>query len=311
MKVEVIEPHGFCAGVTHAVKCALAALRDEGEEGGGGRLYCLHELVHNELVVEDLKGRGMVFVEALEEVPEGARVLFSAHGVAPKVREDAAARKLEVLDATCPFVGRVHDDVRRYAAEGAKVVIIGHRNHAETIGTAGEMPNAADVVAIASVEEVDAIPFDVAAKVGVAVQTTMNQDEIAPVLDALKKRFANLEICASAGVCRATKERQDAVRKFVEGAVPRKTGVLVLGSANSSNTRRLEEIAKASGACWSARAGSLRDIEGLQIPPLDVLGITSGASTPETFLRAAIQVLAKLERPGGLISGEGFDIIAP
>lgn len=263
MTVEVLEPHGFCAGVSAALLKALS-LRD---------VYCLHELVHNELVVADLRVRGFFFVERIEDVPEGATVLFSAHGVSPAVRKIAASRHLRVVDATCPFVERVHRAVASLAAQGLPVVIIGNPRHAEVMGIRGEVEGAYVYP--------DLPPHDVR-RIGVVSQTTMNADEVARIVDGLRKRYDS--VVTMAEVCHATKVRQDAVRNF------KGDGLLVLGSANSSNTRRLCEIA----ACRTFRAGTMQEVKALDFTSVNILGITSGASTPESFFS---EVIAWLRRP--------------
>lgn len=260
-QLTILEPHGFCAGVANALRCAktLASRR------GGQPLYCLHELVHNELVVSDLKAQGFVFVDDIEAVPDGADVLFSAHGVAPRVRRRAAAKRLRVTDATCPFVARVHRAARDFAERGLKVEIIGNPDHAEVQGILGEIEG-----------------FEPTCdRLGVVSQTTMNADEVRRIVDGLKRRG---EVEAMAEVCNATKERQDAVKAF-DGDM-----LIVLGSANSSNTGRLVEVAK----CPAARVGSLEELRRLELDRVCHLGITSGASTPEEFFRAAVAHLRRV-----------------
>lgn len=258
MKIEIIEPHGFCAGVTAALKKALAL---------DGPVYCLHELVHNEIVVADLKARGFVFVEKASEVPPGATLLFSAHGVAPSVRTEAEMRDLKIVDATCPFVARVHHAARAFAEQGLPVVVIGNPAHAEVRGIVGEVPHAYVYPELPAAD-----------RIGVVSQTTMNADEVGKIVESLRSRYS---VTTMAEVCNATKERQEAVRNFAGDAL------LVLGSANSSNTRRLCEVA----SCRTMRAGTLDEVKGLDFSGVDTLGVTSGASTPETFFNAAIAFL--------------------
>ena len=261
MTIEVLNPHGFCAGVTAAIAKAAAL----------SNVYCLHELVHNELVVSELRARGFKFVERVCDVPEGATILFSAHGVAPAVREEAAARHLTVVDATCHFVARVHRAARTLAVRGIPVVIIGHPNHVEVQGICGEV----DKFYI-----YPDLPTNVR-KIGVVSQTTLNSDEVAQIVAKLKTQFDEVETMAE--VCHATKVRQDAVRHF------RGDALLVLGSSNSSNTRRLCEIA----TCKTFRAGTLDDVKALDLQGVEHLGVTSGASTPEEFFNAALCELEK------------------
>ena len=275
MQVEVLEPHGFCAGVTAALRKALALVRD----GAADTVYCLHELVHNEIVVGDLTRRGFKFVESVADIPEGTTVLFSAHGVSPAVRRAAAARRLKVVDATCPFVTRVHTAAREFAARGLPVVVIGHENHAEVKGIVGEVSDVAGhSPAITANSPTLSTDLGGAQTIGVVSQTTMNADEVAELVAQLKERFA---VETMAEVCNATKERQDAVKAFDGDAL------LVLGSANSSNTRRLMEVAR----CRAFRAGTLDEVRALDLRGVRRLGVTSGASTPESFLAEAVAYL--------------------
>ena len=274
MTISVIEPHGFCAGVTAALKKALSLAATRRNDSGTS-LCCLHELVHNEIVVEELKKRGFVFVENLAEVPDGATVLFSAHGVAPQIREAAKARGLGVVDATCPFVERVHKAAREFAAKGLRIVVIGHPGHIEVKGIVGEVGEAVVISSVAAAKEFCAAAADAAACLGVVSQTTMNADEVAEIVAALKTRF---KVETTAEVCNATKLRQDAVKAFGGDAV------LVLGSASSSNTARLCECAP----CRAFRAGTMDEVKALDLSGVTHLGVTSGASTPEEFLKAAV-----------------------
>lgn len=274
MEIEIIEPHGFCAGVTAALKKASAL---------PSGAYCLHAIVHNELVVDALARRGLVFVESLADVPDGAVVLFSAHGVSPAVRAEAAARGLTVVDATCPFVARVHDAARAFAEKGLPVVVIGKPAHAEVKGIVGEVVSAGGTwVSAASLADVPAAAAALAdrgaARAGAVSQTTMNADDVAAVVAALRERLA---VETTADVCRATKVRQDAVKAFAGDAV------LVLGSATSSNTRRLCEVAR----CRTFRAGTMDEVKALGFPGVRTLGVTSGASTPEDFFTVAVAYL--------------------
>lgn len=292
MKLTVIEPHGFCSGVTAAVRAASTALAE------GAPVYCLHELVHNETVVADLRARGMVFVDSLDAVPPGSRVIFSAHGVAPAVRAAAAARQLKVIDATCPFVLRVHRQVRAYAEAGIPVVAIGHAAHVEVVGVVGEAPG--HVTVIESPTEAARLPFSPGSKIGIVVQTTLGEADVAATLAALRARFSLAQPALSLPAirhrppatgpspCYATRDRQRAVVAFVKGGGD---AVIVLGSVTSSNTKRLVETARAAGARLAVRAGSLAELDALDLSGVVSLGVTSGASTPESFLRTAVAVL--------------------
>lgn len=271
MRIVAIEPHGFCAGVTAALRKALSLL----DRRSPRTVYCLHELVHNEIVVGDLKRRGMVFVESLDEVPVGATVLFSAHGVSPAVRTRAAERKLEVVDATCPFVEKVHRAARDFAARGLRVVVIGNPDHAEVKGITGEV---SDATVLSSASTFD---LDPTTPLGVVSQTTMNADEVAVLVERLRRDY---EVETMAEVCNATKVRQDAVKAFAGDAL------LVLGSVNSSNTRRLCEVAKCAKVF---RAGTLDEVKSVDFSGVSVLGVTSGASTPESFFAEVTEYLRR------------------
>lgn len=286
MKVEVIEPHGFCMGVRAAVEKASRTL----SLSSGKAVYCLHELVHNEQVVADLTARGLRFVESLDEVPDGATVLFSAHGVAPAVRDEAKRRGLAVVDTTCPFVERAHRAARGFAARGVPVVVVGRSEHAEVRGVVGEVPECS---VVASAEEVAALCIPESAPLGVLCQTTLSSGTVRAVLDALRARYPRLETPPAADVCTATRDRQRAVAEFVRGGGD---GVLVLGSAGSSNTNRLVEVARAAGAPFAARAGTLEEVRALDFAGVRRLGVTAGASTPEDFLE---RVVAALPVKGG------------
>ena len=281
MKVEVIEPHGFCMGVRVAVEKASRTLA----LSAGRPVCCLHELVHNEQVVADLKARGMSFVESLDEVPDGATVLFSAHGVAPAVRAEARRRGLAVVDATCPFVERAHRAARAFAARGVPMAVVGHAEHAEVRGIVGEI-SACSVVA--SAEEVAALPYPESSPLGVLCQTTLSSGTVRAVLDALRARYPLLETPPAADICRATRDRQTAVAEFVRGGGD---GVLVLGSAGSSNTNRLVEVARGAGAAFAARAGTLDEVRALDFAGIGRIGVTSGASTPEEFLDRVVSLI--------------------
>lgn len=272
MRVETIEPHGFCSGVTVAVKKAEAALARTGV------VYCLHDLVHNETVVERMRAAGLRFVASLAEVPSGATVLLSAHGTGPEVRAEAEQRGLAVVDATCPFVARVHRQVCAYAARKLPVVVVGHATHVEVMGVVSEARAAgAQVAVVAKPEEVAQVPFPSGAAIGVVCQTTLSGEQVQAVLAALRTRYPAFETTPSADVCTATRDRQEAVRAFVAGGGD---GVLVLGSATSSNTRRLAEIAEQAGArVWCAL--DEKALENIDFSGISRLGITSGASTPE------------------------------
>ncbi|MBP5321326.1 MAG: 4-hydroxy-3-methylbut-2-enyl diphosphate reductase [Kiritimatiellae bacterium] len=283
-RLVVVKPHGFCSGVVRAVETArMVLVRHRGE-----RIYCLHEIVHNEHVVDELSRAGMVFVKRVDEVPEGAILLFSAHGVAPEVRRAAEARRLRVVDATCPFVAKVHASVRRFASQGIPVICIGHRNHDEVVGVAGEAPDAVQIVEREADAETVAVPAN--GKVAVVTQTTLGAEQVDRVVAVLRRRFPDLDVPEGTDVCYATRNRQRAVLELA-----RRCGrVLVLGSANSSNSQRLVETARTAGT----EAHLIRvcgDLATLDWSGCETVGITSGASTPEPFLSDVKRYLQERE----------------
>lgn len=265
MEIIVLSPHGFCAGV----KGALERARKH------PTAFCLHEIVHNAIVVDELREGGMKFIDSLDAVPAGGTVIFSAHGVSPQVREDAQRRGLRVIDATCPFVAKVHRDARAFALRGLPVVVIGHKGHAECEGIVGEVAAAGARFCI-----YPELPPP-GTHIGVVSQTTMNSGEVADIVESLRRDY---RVETSAQVCHATKERQDAVKNFDGDAI------VVLGGANSSNTQRLAEVAR----CRAFRVGSLEELDALDLAGVRRLGVTAGASTPESFLLSALERLSAL-----------------
>jgi 4-hydroxy-3-methylbut-2-enyl diphosphate reductase len=281
VKITVVEPHGFCAGVTAALRKALEAVSSE------KTAYCLHELVHNEIVVDNLKKRGLVFVDSVDEVPPGSTVVFSAHGVSPAVRAKAKERNLKVVDATCPFVHKVHRAAREFAAKGLPVVVIGNIAHAEVQGVLGEVEGAIVMEAKQCLGSTGGIP----PRFGLVSQTTMNADEVEAAVEKLRERH---DVETMAEVCTATKVRQDAVKAFAGDAL------LVLGSASSSNTKRLCEVAR----CRTFRAGSMDEVKSLDLSGVNELGVTSGASTPESFFVEAVEWLRGRKEWHGMHRGD-------
>ena len=271
----------MCAGVNAAIAKALK-LKD---------VYCLHELVHNEIVIGELKDLGFKFVERIEDVPEGETVVFSAHGVSPAVRLAAKERKLKIVDTTCPFVAKVHKAAREFAEKGLPVVILGDPKHVEVKGIAGECENVR--VWDCGNEKMGKWGDG---KIGVVSQTTMNADEVERQVAELKKKY---DVETMAEVCHATKERQDAVKRFAGDAV------LVLGSESSSNSKRLAEVAEQSGA-KAFMAGSMDELKKIDFSGVERLGVTSGASTPERFLMEAVKYLRNVpEHVAMIMDGNG------
>jgi len=285
VKVEVIEPHGLCAGVNAAIAKALR-LRN---------VYCLHELVHNEIVVGELKDLGFRFVDRIEDVPDGETVVFSAHGVAPSVRSYASEHGMKVVDTTCPFVSKVHRAARDFAKKGLPVAVIGDLSHVEVKGILGEIPDGMVLKPLGT----GPAPGGDRPRIGVVAQTTMNADDVARQVAALRERY---DVEAAAEVCQATKERQDAVRGFCSrcAADGEPFGVLVLGSRMSSNSRRLAEVAREGGA-KAFLAGTMDELGALDFSGIGRLGVTSGASTPERFFIEAVRHLRNVPQHVAII----------
>jgi 4-hydroxy-3-methylbut-2-enyl diphosphate reductase len=279
-RIIIVHPHGFCSGVARAIAAAETAL-----EHHGAPIYGLHEIVHNEQVTGGLVARGLHVVERLADVPPGAVVLLSAHGVAPAVRTEARARNLRLIDATCPFVAKVHREVLRFVADGCTVVCIGHRTHAEVVGIAGEAPDR--VVVVESLAEARAVQPPDPDRVAVVSQTTLSPETADSIRALLRERFPRLRQPPREDICYATRNRQQAVRTLAQQA----DQVLVLGSANSSNTRRLVETAQQAGG-RAHLVGSCADLARIPIEEARVLGIASGASTPESFITEVLSALA-------------------
>lgn len=275
-------PRGFCAGVIRAIDIVEIAL-----ERLGAPVYVRKEIVHNRHVVDDLASRGAIFVDSLSEVPDGAVTIFSAHGVSPEVREDAIRRKLRVIDATCPLVTKVHIEVVRYAQEGYSIVLIGHQNHDEVVGTYGEAPDHIHIVS--TVEDVDALQVVDPDRIIYATQTTLSFDDTQSIVDRLKQKFPSIVSPGSSDICYATQNRQVAVKRLAEEA----DVILVVGSENSSNSNRLVEVARGKGAS-AHLIGSARDIRWEWLKGRTTIGVTAGASTPEILVQEAVQKLREL-----------------
>jgi 4-hydroxy-3-methylbut-2-en-1-yl diphosphate reductase len=281
-------PRGFCAGVERAIRTVELAL-DNRVAGDERPVYVRHEIVHNKVVVDDLRARGAVFVEDTREIPEGATAVYSAHGVAPSVRQEAAARGLVTLDATCPLVSRVHAAVLRYAARGYTVLFVGHAGHPEVEGVMGEAPDA--VRLIQTVADAESIAIADPSRVAYATQTTLSMDDVAAIVETLRHRFP-LMIGPEAGdVCYATTNRQDAVRALV--AQHAADVVLVLGSPNSSNSNRLREVAELAGA-RAYLLGRPEDLDPRWLDGAARVGVTAGASTPEHLVQGLVERLRAL-----------------
>jgi 4-hydroxy-3-methylbut-2-en-1-yl diphosphate reductase len=271
-RVLLASPRGFCAGVERAVETVEKAL-----ELYGPPVFVRKQIVHNAHVVRELEGRGAVFVDDEREAPEGATLVLSAHGVAPKVYERAAARGLKTIDATCPLVTKVHVQARRYAAEGYRIVLIGHAGHEEVIGTTGEAPDAIELVeSVADAERLEASGRPLA----YITQTTLSVDETAEIVNTLKRRFPNIRAPQREDICYATSNRQWAVKEMLDEV----DLLLVIGSRNSSNSNRLVEVARAAGVV-AYLIDDESQIEEPWLEDVETVGVTSGASAPERLVQ--------------------------
>ncbi|WP_301924745.1 4-hydroxy-3-methylbut-2-enyl diphosphate reductase [Corynebacterium glaucum] len=278
-------PRGYCAGVDRAVETVEKAL-----EKYGAPIYVRKEIVHNKYVVRTLEDRGVIFVEENEEVPEGSHVVFSAHGVSPAVRESAVQRNLLTLDASCPLVTKVHNEAKRFARDGYQILLIGHEGHEEVEGTSGEAPEVTHLVD--GVEGVAALPeFAPDQKLVWLSQTTLSVDETMEIVAKLKERFPHLQDPPSDDICYATQNRQAAVKNIA----PRCDLVIVVGSQNSSNSKRLVEVALEAGAKDSHLVDYAHQIDEAWLEGVETVGLTSGASVPETLVQ---QVVAHLDERG-------------
>jgi len=282
-KVLLASPRGYCAGVDRAVETVEKAL-----EKYGAPVYVRKEIVHNKYVVETLQERGVIFVDETDEVPEGAHLVFSAHGVSPAVRESAKGRNLLTLDASCPLVTKVHNEAKRFARDGYHILLVGHEGHEEVEGTAGEAPEITHLVD--GVDGVDRLPdFPDDQKLVWLSQTTLSVDETMVIVDKLHERYPNLENPPSDDICYATQNRQAAVKEIA----PRCELVIVVGSQNSSNSRRLVEVALEAGAQASYLVDYASQIEDEWFEGVNTVGVTSGASVPEILVKELVEELAR------------------
>ena len=277
-KVLLAAPRGYCAGVDRAVQTVERAL-----ELHGAPVYVRKEIVHNKHVVEQLSKRGAIFVDQETEVPEGEMVVFSAHGVAPAVHENAAKRELRTIDATCPLVTKVHVEARRFAADGYTIVMIGHEGHEEVEGTMGEAPQS--IVLVQTVEEVEDLEIPDPERVAFITQTTLSVDETAEVIAALRAKFPSIVSSKSDDICYATTNRQIAVKQLAREC----DLVLVIGSTNSSNSNRLVEVAREHGAASHLIDNHLQVQDGW-LEGVETVGITSGASAPEELVERLVEL---------------------
>jgi 4-hydroxy-3-methylbut-2-enyl diphosphate reductase len=281
MKILVANPRGFCAGVNMAIDCL-----DETIRMFGPNIYVYHEIVHNKYVVERFTQQGVTFVDSIEEVPEGSILLFSAHGVSPVIREQSRLRKLQTIDATCPLVTKVHLEAIKYAREGYHIILIGHEGHDEVIGTMGEAP--ASITLVEDPHDVQQLSFSHDALIAYLTQTTLSVEEAGRVIEALKEKFPQIESPPKEDICYATTNRQDAVKQLAQRA----DVMIVLGSQNSSNSRRLQEI----GASFNKPSHLIDGAKELRRDWFANCGtvlITAGASAPEVVVQDCIQWLVE------------------
>jgi 4-hydroxy-3-methylbut-2-enyl diphosphate reductase len=279
-KVLLAAPRGYCAGVERAVEAVEQALRTH-----GAPVFVRKQIVHNLHVVKDLEGKGAVFVEDEADVPEGAVVVLSAHGVAPQVYVNAADRRLTVLDATCPLVTKVHLEARRFAREGRTIVLIGHAGHEEVVGTTGQAPER--TILVQSPQEARSVQIPDPDDLSYLTQTTLSVDETNEIIDILRERFPQMQGPPREDICYATQNRQDAVKDLAR----RSDVVLVIGSDNSSNSNRLAEVAREQGTP-AYLVDDESEVDPAWIADADVVGLTSGASAPEWLVERMLAYLA-------------------
>lgn len=276
-----VRPRGFCAGVVRAVDIVELAL-----EAYGAPVYVHHEIVHNTYVVEQLRRRGAIFVETIEEVPHGAVLVFSAHGVPPTVREEAKARELKVIDATCPLVTKVHLEALKFAREKRTIILIGHKDHQEIVGTSGEAPDR--TIVVDSVAAVDALVVEDPDKLSFLTQTTLSLYDTQEIVARLRQKFPAIKGPASDDICYATQNRQEAVEQVAKDV----DLILVVGSPNSSNSNRLVEVAERSGV-RAKLIDAASDIDVGWLEGVSRIGLTAGASAPEVLVEQVSQRLAE------------------
>ena len=282
MKLLLVYPRGFCAGVVRAVQTVEKALQLY-----GAPIYVKHEIVHNQHVVNRLKERGAIFIEDLQTVPEGSFLIYSAHGVAPQVRQIARQRKLKEIDATCGLVAKLHWAAKRFAAKGFQIVLIGKKNHVEVMATAAEEPQSTHVVQ--TVAEVEALPLAATAQVFYMIQTTLSIEDVQGMVAALQKKFKSLQSMPAASVCYATANRQKALLQVIDRAQL----VLVIGDQKSSNSNRLKELASKRGIA-AYLINNPKEIQPAWLANVQTIALTAGASTPEDVVQKCVSALIEL-----------------
>lgn len=279
LKLYLAAPRGFCAGVDRAIKIVELAL-----EKWGAPVYVRHEIVHNKYVVDGLRQKGAVFVEELDECPDDRPVIFSAHGVPKSVPREAKRRNMIYVDATCPLVSKVHIESVRHHQNGLQMIMIGHRGHPETIGTMGQLPDG-EVLLVETVADVETlVPAD-PDRLAYITQTTLSVDDTAEIVEALRDRFPNIEGPHKKDICYATTNRQEAVKAMS----PLIDALLVIGAPNSSNSQRLVEVGRNAGCAFAQLVGRADDIDWAGLGTIESVGITAGASAPETLVNEVVQ----------------------
>lgn len=280
-KILLLTPRGFCAGVVRAIDVVQIAL-----EVYGAPIYVRKEIVHNRHVVDQLRRAGAIFVEELSEAPEGGRVIFSAHGISPAVRKEAVERNLKVIDATCPLVTKVHFEAQRFAKKGYTIILIGHKDHDEVIGTLGEAPES--TILVQTEEDVDRLEVKDPARICYLTQTTLSLDETRGIIEKLKAKYPKIEGPPAQDICYATENRQMAVK----AVAPNCDALLVVGSQNSSNSRRLVEVCRNSGVP-AYLVDDYDEVDPAWLRDVDVIAVTAGASAPENLVRDLIDLLKR------------------
>ena len=283
-KLEIVlaRPRGFCAGVDRAILIVENALKKWGPP-----VYVRHEIVHNRHVVERLQAQGVIFVEEIKDIPKGSHAIFSAHGVSPAVRQQAKEQSLEVVDATCPLVTKVHGEAQRYRRKNFTILLIGHAEHVEVQGTMGEAPER--MIVIETIQDAEKVQLPDSNQVAYLTQTTLSLDDTFEIIKILKKRFPSIEGPPKDDICYATQNRQNAVKELAS-QVER---ILVVGASNSSNTLRLVEVAKAQGT-EARRVEEASQIEKTDVERVGSIGITAGASAPEDVVQSIVAKLCEL-----------------
>lgn len=297
MEIHLAKPRGFCAGVDRAIEIVERAL-----ELFGKPIYVRHEVVHNKYVVDDLKNKGAIFVEELSEIPSDSTVIFSAHGVSKSIRQEAEDRKLQIFDATCPLVTKVHMEVMRHAKNGDDVILIGHAGHPEVEGTLGQYINneSGNIYLIETIEDAETIRVSNTENLAYVTQTTLSVDDTKLIIEILQKRFDNIQGPKKDDICYATQNRQDAVKELANNV----DVFLVIGSTNSSNSNRLRELAEKSGV-RSYLIDGIADIKAEWFENVDNIGVTAGASAPEILVEDVLNHLQQQFEDTRIVTKQG------